>query len=76
MGIGVSLLLIAAGAILTWAINGSSSAVDINTVGWILMGVGAAGVLLSLMFWSSWGGVPSGSRDRRTTVVEDGPPRY
>jgi hypothetical protein len=56
MGIGVSLILIAAGAILTWALTATVSGVDINTIGVILMVVGAAGILLSLMFWSSWGG--------------------
>jgi len=39
----------------------------------ILMVVGVIGLLLSLMFWSSWGGVGGTSR-RRTTYVEDGPP--
>ncbi len=72
MGIGVSLILIAAGAILTWAVNATVSGVDINTIGVILMVVGAIGLVLSLMFWSSWGGV--GGARRRTTVVEDGPP--
>jgi len=72
MGIGVSLILIAVGAILTWAVNASVSGVDINTVGVILMVVGALGLVLSLMFWSSWGGV-NGTR-RRTTVVDDAPP--
>jgi hypothetical protein len=72
MGIGVSLILIAVGAILTWAVNASVSGVDINTVGVILMVVGAIGLVLSLMFWSSWGGV-HGTR-RRTTYVEDAPP--
>ena len=38
MGIGVSLILIAAGAILTWAVNATVSGVDINTVGVILHG--------------------------------------
>jgi hypothetical protein len=71
MGIGVSLILIAAGAILTWAINVSSSGFNINTIGIILMVVGAIGIVLSLMFWSSWGGV--GGTRRRTTYVEDGP---
>ncbi len=71
MGIGVSLILIAAGAILTWAINVSSSGFNINTIGIILMVVGAIGIILSLMFWSSWGGV--GGTRRRTTYVEDGP---
>ena len=73
MGIGVSLILIAAGAILTWAVNATVSGVDINPIGVILMIVGAIGLILSLMFWSSWGGVGGTSR-RRTTYVEDGPP--
>jgi hypothetical protein len=73
MGIGVSLILIAAGAILTWAVNATVSGVDINAIGVILMIVGAIGLILSLMFWSSWGGVGGTSR-RRTTYVEDGPP--
>jgi len=46
-------------------------------VGVILMVVGAAGLLLSLMFWSSWGGwgAPA-ARGRRvtTTSVDDGTP--
>ena len=74
MGIGVSLILVAAGAILTWAVNATVSGVDINTVGVILMVVGIVGLVLSLMFWSSWGG-PAGAR-RRTTYVDEGPPGY
>ena len=74
MGIGVSLILIAVGAILTWAVNASVSGVDINTVGVILMVVGALGLLLSLMFWSSWGGFGGATSRRRTTYVEDAPP--
>jgi len=67
MGTGVSLILIAAGAILTWAVNATVSGLNIHTVGIILMVVGA----VSLIFWSSWGGVGTA---RRTTVVEDAPP--
>jgi hypothetical protein len=73
MGIGLSLILIAVGAILTWAINATVSGVDINAVGVILMIVGAVGLLLSLMFWSSWGGYPI-RRGRRVTTYEEGPP--
>jgi Domain of unknown function (DUF6458) len=62
MGIGVSLILIAAGAILTWAVNASVSGIELTTIGVILMVVGAIGLLLSLVFWSSWGGF--GGRDR------------
>ena len=71
MGIGVSLILIAVGAILTWAVNATVSGLNIHTVGVILMVVGLAGLVLSLMFWSTWGGV--GATRRRTTYVEDGP---
>jgi hypothetical protein len=75
MGIGVSLILIAAGAILTWAVHTTVSGIDINTIGVILMVVGAVGLLLSLMFWSSWGGFGGApAARRRTTYVEDGPP--
>jgi Domain of unknown function (DUF6458) len=73
MGVGVSLILIAAGAILTWAVNYTVSGVDINTVGVILLIVGIIGLLLSLVFWSSWGGFGGPAR-RRTTYVEDAPP--
>jgi beta-lactamase regulating signal transducer with metallopeptidase domain len=72
MGIGVSLILIAAGAILAWAVNATVSGLDINTVGYILIVVGAVGLVLSMVFWSSWGG--AGGTRRRTTVVDDGPP--
>jgi hypothetical protein len=73
VGIGVSLILIAVGAILTWAVNTEVSGVDIQTIGVILLVVGLAGAILSLVFWSSWGGPAGYGRGRRTTYVEDGP---
>jgi hypothetical protein len=72
MGIGVSIFLIAIGAILTFAINATVSGVDIDTVGWILMIVGAVGLLLSLIFWSSWAG--PGYWSRRRSYADEGPP--
>jgi len=72
MGLGVGLFLIAVGAILAWAVNVNASGVDINTIGYILLVVGAVGVLLSLIFWSSWAG--PGYWSRRRTYVGDGPP--
>ena len=68
MGIGVSLILIAVGAVLAFAVDVSTSGFNLNTIGYILIIVGAIGVLISMMFWSTWGGF-GGSR--RTTVVED-----
>jgi Domain of unknown function (DUF6458) len=69
MGLGVSIFLIAVGAILTWAVNASVSGLELQTIGWILMIVGVVGLLLSLVFWSSWGG-PAGVRRR----YEEAPP--
>jgi hypothetical protein len=73
MGLGVGIFLTAVGAILAFAVNTSVSGIEIRTIGWILMVVGIAGIVLSMIFWSSWGG-PGGAR--RRTVVDDGPPGY
>jgi hypothetical protein len=72
MGIGVSILLIAAGLILALAVNADVSGVDIDTIGWILVVVGAIGLVLSMIFWSSWAG--PGYWSRRRGYAEEGPP--
>ena len=69
MGLGVSLFLIGLGAILAFAVTASVSGIELQTVGWILMVVGVLGLLVSLIFWSSWSSPRRGAR--RTTVVED-----
>jgi hypothetical protein len=53
MNIGFSLLLVAVGAVLLWAVNATVAGIDINVVGVILMVVGGIGLVLSLLFWSS-----------------------
>ncbi len=73
MGISTSLILVAVGAILKWAVTASVSGVNLETVGVVLMIVGAVGLVLSLIFWSSWGGF--GTRNT-TTVVRDEPTMY
>jgi hypothetical protein len=78
MGIGVSIFLIAVGLILALAVTvDTDGAIDVPMVGWILVVVGIVGMLLSLIFWSSWGGIGSYRRD---TVVRDDrydrPPPY
>jgi hypothetical protein len=55
VGLGVSIFLIALGAILTFAVNTSPSGLNIHVVGVILMCVGILGILLSLIYWESWG---------------------
>jgi hypothetical protein len=68
MGVGVGTLLVAVGAILAFAVNNNnvntSGAVNLHTVGLILLVVGVLGILLSIAFWSSWGGRGIGSRER------------
>ena len=76
MGIGVSIILIAAGAILAFAVNATVSGVDIQTIGWILLVVGIVGAVLSMIFWSSWAGPGYWSRRRGPGYVEEGPPPY
>ena len=68
MGLGVGIFLVAAGAILAFAVNVDTAAqgVNLHTIGLILLGVGALGILLSMVFWSSWGG-PGAFRRRTTT---------
>ena len=56
MGLPVSLILIAVGAILTFAVNDEPNrSVDLDAVGWILMAVGLVGLLLSLFLWERFG---------------------
>jgi len=66
VGIGTSIFLIAAGAILRYAVDFEITGIEIHTVGLILMLVGIAGLVISLavMFL--------GDRDRR---VDDYPTR-
>lgn len=72
MGLGVGIFLAAVGAVLAFAVTDNVSGVDIQTIGWILLIVGIAGIVLSMIFWSSWAGPGYFSR-RRTTYVDDGP---
>lgn len=67
--LGLSLLLIAVGAILAYAVSATAAGVDIDTIGLILMGVGALGVLMSLLFMMSFS--PFGSHDSHTSTHID-----
>ncbi len=73
MGLGVSLVLIAVGAVMAWAVHVSTSGVNVHTVGSILLIVGIIGALLSLVFWSSWAGPGYFTQRgaRRRTVIEE-----
>lgn len=49
MAIGTGIFLMVVGAVLTFAINASVEAVNLDAVGWICMIAGAAAILISLM---------------------------
>ena len=69
MGTAVSLLMIAAGAILTWAVTATVAGINIHIIGIILIVIGAVGLVLSVIFWSSWGGFGSIDRGGSTATV-------
>ena len=68
MSLGVSIFLLVVGAILTFAVNVTTSGFNIHVVGIILMIAGAIALLLTLMFWSSF----SPRRRRMADTVYDG----
>jgi hypothetical protein len=70
MGIGTSIFLIAAGAILYFAVDASVSGLEITTVGLILMICGGLGLVISLFLISSYR--RGGTTER--TVVRDREP--
>jgi hypothetical protein len=65
MSLGASLFLVALGAILAFAVQVDTPGFNLNTVGMILMIVGGIGLLLSMLFWSSF------APFRRETVVQE-----
>jgi len=67
MGIGTSILLIAVGAVVRYAVTTSVSGVQLDTVGLILMLAGLAGLVLSLL----WMTLYADDRRERRVVVRD-----
>jgi Domain of unknown function (DUF6458) len=66
VGIGASLFLIAVGAILAWAVEVEISGLELETIGVILLIVGIIGLILSMLFWSSF--APFRRAEERTVV--------
>jgi hypothetical protein len=80
MRLGTAILLLALGAILTFALRLDVSGVDLQMVGWILMIVGALGIVLEVAVWGPRSrrrvthtegyGAPAGGPVQRTTTDE------
>jgi hypothetical protein len=67
MGITVSMLMITAGAIMRYAVSAQGNGFNVHTVGIILLIVGIVGAVLSIAFWTRFGGFGH----RPATVVGD-----
>jgi len=67
MGIGTSIVLLAVGAILAFGVvldsNVGSTTIEWATIGWILMAVGALGLIISIVLIST--------AQRREVVTRD-----
>jgi hypothetical protein len=70
MTIGGSLLLIAAGAILKWAVTAHVSGLDLQTTGTVLFVVGLVGLLVALVYTFWWA---QRARDDETRVMRPPP---
>ena len=77
MGLGTSIVLIAVGAILRFAVTVTTTGFNLHTIGVILIVVGALGLVLSMVFWGTWGGFGGGGGyRRRRRVMSDGQGGY
>jgi hypothetical protein len=63
MTIGSSIVLIAVGAILKWAVTAHVNGINLQTAGTVLFILGIVGLLLSVLYTFVW------SRQNRTTSV-------
>ena len=71
MGVAVGLILIAFGAILTWAVDAEASGLNVTAVGVILLVIGILVVLLDLFWWRSGRGTRPAALggERRTSTT-------
>lgn len=63
MGFVVSLIVVAVGAILVWAVENDPEGVDLDVVGWVLMAAGVVGLIFTTLIW--------GPRRRGTAVTRE-----
>ena len=72
MQIGTSIVLIAVGAVLKYAVTASLSWINIQTVGLIMMIAGIVGLVISLLYMALWADRTHPARDPR---LDPPPPR-
>jgi hypothetical protein len=75
MGVAMSIVMIAVGAILRFAVSVTTTGFNLHSIGLILIILGAISLLISIAFWSTWGGFNTGSGGsyrRQRRVTQDG----
>ena len=75
MGVGTSIVLIAVGAILKYAVTASVSGIRLETVGTILLVIGILGLVISLLYTAVWSDRDRGVRRQRVVEEDYDPPR-
>jgi hypothetical protein len=71
---GLSILLIAVGAVLAWAVTAEADGINLNTVGIILFAVGVVGLAITLIATSTASRGAVVERDRQVVIDRDQPP--
>jgi hypothetical protein len=74
--IGTSLVLIAIGAILNYAVTAEVDWIDIQTCGVILMIIGIVGLILSLLYTFLWSNAARGSKPPPSDPYDQPTRRY
>ena len=64
MGLGIGIVLLVVGAVLSFAVLDSVSGVDLSMVGYICMGAGALAIVLGLIYNAQ------ATRTKHTSVIE------
>jgi hypothetical protein len=75
MGVALSIVMIAVGAILRFAVSVTTTGFNLHSIGLILIILGAVSLMISIAFWSSWGGFSTGAGGgyrRQRRVTQDG----
>jgi len=75
MGVAMSIVMIAVGAILRFAVSVTTTGFNLHSIGLILIVLGGVSLLISIAFWSSWGGFGGGAGGgyrRQRRVTKDG----
>lgn len=76
MTIGTSILLIAIGAILKWAVTAHTNGFDIQTAGTVLLVVGLVGLALSIIYTFVWSRRTDPAYDNTRVRRQPPPPSY